>query len=253
DGALNGLRDANAKLTEDIERERRLEKMRRRFVSSVSHELKNPISMIQAYADGLRHNIAKDPEAMAEYAEIISDESDKMASLIKDLLDLSAYESGTFTINKAWFDFASLVKESSERQKKLFDEKGVGLETRLPEKAMIYGDALRMEQILSNFLANALRHSDEGGKVKVSLENSREGSRLRVYNTGSPIEENEIENIWTSFYKIRNSGLDPAAGTGLGLAIVRAIVDLHGGSYGVGNTEKGVAFWVEIPNENTKE
>ena len=85
--------------------------MRRRFVSSVSHELKNPISMIQAYADGLRHNIAKDPEAMAEYAEIISDESDKMASLIKDLLDLSAYESGTFTINKAWFDFASLVKE----------------------------------------------------------------------------------------------------------------------------------------------
>ncbi len=253
DGALNGLREANAKLTEDIERERRLEKMRRRFVSSVSHELKNPISMIQAYADGLRHNIAKNPEAMTEYAEIISDESDKMASLIKDLLDLSAYESGTFTINKAWFDFASMVKESSERQKKLFDEKGVNLETRLPEKAMIYGDALRMEQILSNFLANALRHSDEGGKVSVYIEDAKEGKRLCVHNTGEAINEKELENIWTSFYKIRNTGSDPAAGTGLGLAIVRAIVDLHGGACGAENINGGVLFWVEIPGSQIDE
>ncbi|HKL10578.1 MAG TPA: HAMP domain-containing sensor histidine kinase [Clostridia bacterium] len=253
DGALTGLRDANAKLTEDIERERKLEKMRRRFVSSVSHELKNPISMIQAYADGLRHNIAKNPKAMTEYAEIISDESDKMASLIKDLLDLSAYESGTFSINKTWFDFALMVQESSERQEKLFEEKGVKLETDLPSKAMLYGDALRMEQILSNFLANALRHSDVGGTVKVSLEDAKGRQRLCVHNTGSPIEEKELENIWTSFYKIRNSGLDPATGTGLGLAIVRAIVDLHGGTYGAENTDGGVAFWVEIPDSHIED
>jgi signal transduction histidine kinase len=249
DGALSGLRDANAKLTEDIERERRLEKMRRRFVSSVSHELKNPISMIQAYADGLRYNIAKSPEAMAEYAEIISDESDKMASLIKDLLDLSAYESGTFSINKEWFDFALMARESSERQKKLFDEKGIGLEIHLPDKAMIHGDALRMEQILTNFLTNALRHSEEGGIVGVSLEEIEDGLRLSVENTGDPIDEKEIENIWTSFYKVMNNGLNPSVGTGLGLAIVKAIVDLHGGKYGAENTEKGVEFWVEIPRK----
>src|SRR6056297_4152448 len=253
DGALGELRDANAKLVEDIERERKLEKMRRRFVSSVSHELKNPISMIQAYADGLRHNLAKNPKAMTEYAEIISDESDKMASLIKDLLDLSAYESGTFSINKTWFDFALMVQESSERQENLFEEKGVKLETDLPSKAMLYGDALRMEQILSNFLANALRHSDVGGTVKVSLEDAKGRQRLCVHNTGSPIEEKELENIWTSFYKIRNSGLDPATGTGLGLAIVRAIVDLHGGTYGAENTDGGVAFWVEIPDSHIED
>ena len=249
DGALSGLREANAKLTEDIERERRLEKMRRRFVSSVSHELKNPISMIQAYADGLRHNIAKRPEDMVEYAEIICDESDKMASLIKDLLDLSAYESGTFSINKEWFDLASMTREFTERQKKLFDEKNVKLELELPDKAMIHGDILRMEQVLTNFSTNALRHSKEGGTAGISLEKINEGIRLSVYNAGKPIEEKELENIWTSFYKVRNDGSDPAAGTGLGLAIVKAIVELHEGKYGVENIDKGVKFWVEIPEK----
>ena len=247
--ALSGLKGANAKLTEDIERERRLEKMRRRFVSSVSHELKNPISMIQAYADGLRYNIAKSPEAMVEYAEIISDESGKMATLIKDLLDLSAYEAGTFSINKEWFDFASMVRESSERQKKIFEERGIGLEMHLLDKAMIHGDALRMEQILTNFLTNALRHSEEGGTVGVSLEKIEDALRLSVHNTGNPIDENEIENIWQSFYKVMSNGQNPSVGTGLGLAIVKAIVDLHEGKYGVKNTKEGVEFWVEIPEK----
>ena len=247
DGALNGLRDANAKLTEDIERERRLEKMRRRFVSSVSHELKNPISMIQAYADGLRHNIAKSPEAMEEYAEIISDESDKMASLIKDLLDLSAYEAGTFSINKRTFDLTVLIKEILVRHKKLFNDKNIALERILPNACFLNGDALRIEQIFVNYLENALRHTAEGGKVTVSLEQKDGKTRLSVFNTGCPIEEEELENIWTSFYKVRNNGLDPAVGTGLGLAIVKAISDLHGGSCGAYNRHDGVEFWVELP------
>jgi signal transduction histidine kinase len=247
DSALTELKDANAKLTEDIERERRLEKMRRRFVSSVSHELKNPIGIIQAYADGLRHNIAKNPEAMMEYADIISDESDKMDSLIKDLLDLSAYEAGTFSISKKRFDLALMVRASSERQKKLFEERGIGLEMHLPTSALIHGDALRIEQILTNFLANALRHSKQDGKVIVSLEQKGDNLRIAVHNTGNPIEEKELENIWTSFYKVRNANLDPAAGTGLGLAIVKAIADLHGGRYGAENIRNGVEFWVEIP------
>jgi len=247
DGALGELRDANAKLVEDIERERKLEKMRRRFVSSVSHELKNPISMIQAYADGLLHNIAKNPEAMTEYAEIISDESDKMASLIKDLLDLSAYEAGTFSINKRTFDLTVLIKEILVRHKKLFNDKNIALERILPNACFLNGDALRIEQIFVNYLENALRHTAEGGKVTVSLEQKDGKTRLSVFNTGCPIEEEELENIWTSFYKVRNNGLDPAVGTGLGLAIVKAISDLHGGSCGAYNRHDGVEFWVELP------
>src|SRR6056297_2490822 len=247
DGALTGLRDSNAKLTEDIERERKLEKMRRRFVSSVSHELKNPISMIQAYTDGLRHNIAKNPKAMTEYAEIISDESDKMASLIKDLLDLSAYEARTFSINKRTFDLTVLIKEILVRHKKLFNDKNIALERILPKTCFLHGDALRIEQIFVNYLENALRHTAEGGKVTVSLEQADGKTRLSVFNTGYPIEEEELENIWTSFYKVRNNGLDPAVGTGLGLAIVKAISDLHGGSCGAYNRHDGVEFWVELP------
>lgn len=250
DMALTDLKKANAKLTEEIEKERSLEKMRRRFVSSVSHELKNPISMIQAYADGLLHNIAKAPEDKAEYAEIIVDESNKMSRLIKDLLDLSAYESGTFSMERTSFDAVELIREISGRQMRFFEEKGIGVKLKLPETLTLYADKLRIEQVLANFLANALRHAKAGGFVEIALEKRHGNLRLAVFNSGEPISENELEHIWTSFYKIREEGADPSAGTGLGLAIARAIAELHGGSCGAENQKGGVSFWVDLP-QNT--
>lgn len=246
-GTLTELWEANEKLRKDIEKERSMEKMRRRFVSSVSHELKTPISLIQGYADGLKFNIAKSPEDMQYYCNVIIDESEKMSCLIKDLLDLSSYESGTFTITKAHFDFSDLIRDNIEKHRKVISEKNIRLETDISEVCDIYADKLRVEQVISNFLSNAERHVDENGNIKVSLTKHGAAARLSIYNSGSLIAPSEMDNIWTSFYKIDSRESKPNEGTGLGLAIVKAIIELHCGTCGVLNMDDGVEFWIELP------
>ncbi len=250
DGALSELKEANSKLREDIEKERKLEKMRRRFVSSVSHELKTPISMIQGYADGLKFNIAKDPDDVNYYCNVIIDESKKMSRLIKDLLDLSSYESGTFTIEKKEFNLSNLVEEVVEKYRNELDKRNINFILEIQENSNIIADKLRIEQVILNFINNAQRHVNDNGNIVVTLKNLDKYIYLSVYNTGDNINKSEIDNIWTSFYKVRSKKSKPNEGTGLGLAIVRAIIELHKGKYGVNNLDDGVEFWVKIPKLN---
>lgn len=243
---LNQLIQSNNKLQNDIDRERKLEKMRRRFVSSVSHELKTPISMIQGYADGLKFNIAKKPEDIQYYCDVIIDESEKMSHLIRDLLHLSSYESGTFNISKSEFDFVELIRNTGEKHLNNLRSKNIKLQMDLPLECLIEADKLRIDQVLSNFMSNAIKHVDKNGMIRIYLDLKKDKVQLNFYNTGKHIDENEMDNIWTSFYKIQSNSYYAASGTGLGLAIVRAIVELHDGSCGVANENEGVRFWIEI-------
>lgn len=245
--SLNELREANAELKEDIEKERKLEKMRRKFVSNVSHELKTPISMIQGYADGLKHDIAKSPEESKYYCDVIIEESEKMNRLIKDLLDLSSYESGVFNIIKSDFDLVELIQESASRYKTALAGKNVILELITPEKCTINADRLRIEQVIRNFMNNAEKYVDQGGKIIIKLNTKRDNIKLQFFNSGEPISDDDTENIWTSFYRVESKKSGANVGTGLGLAIVKAIVEMHKGSCGMANTEHGVDFWVELP------
>lgn len=245
--SLNELRDANAKLEEDIEKERKLEHMRRKFVSNVSHELKTPLSMIQGYADGLKHNIAKDKEESDFYCDVIIDESEKMSHLVRDLLDLSSYESGIFKIVKSTFDLVELINETTAKFHAILDSKGVKLEIFTPEECIINADRLRIEQILKNFMSNAGKYVNDQGKITVTVKNSDNGIRLEFFNTGEQINEEDMNSIWTSFYRGESQKLDASSGTGLGLAIVKAIVEMHKGSCGAYNAENGVCFWIELP------
>lgn len=246
---LNELTEANNKLKEDIEYERSMEKMRRQFVSSVSHELKTPISMIQGYADGLKFNIAKSPEDVQYYCDVIVDESEKMGQLVKDLLDLSSYESGTFKIKKVNFDFTQLIRETVDRYQITFIDKNIELLLDLPEQCIISADEFRMEQVINNFISNAEKHVNVNGSINIKLQEASNSIRLSVYNTGSRIESSDMENIWNSFYKVESEKYGASIGTGLGLAIIKAIVELHQGSYGVSNVDNGIEFWIEVPKE----
>ncbi|MGE5633079.1 MAG: sensor histidine kinase [Caulobacteraceae bacterium] len=245
--SLNELKDSNLKLREDIEQERKLEKMRRKFVSNVSHELKTPISMIQGYADGLKYNIAKNPEDVEYYCDVIIDESEKMSHLIKDLLDLSSYESGTFKITKEPFDIVELTREIAAKYQNVLGSSNKKIEINAPVELMINADRLRIEQIMMNLMSNAVKHVYDEGCIKITVSDLKGKALLSVYNTGSHIDAADIDNIWTSFYKTASGKDKVKDGTGLGLAIVKAITELHGGSYGVENIQDGVNFWVEIP------
>ncbi|WP_130805609.1 sensor histidine kinase [Senegalia massiliensis] len=246
---LTELTLANSKLREDIEKEKELEKMRRKFVSNVSHELKTPISMIAGYIEGLKYNIAKTKEDKEYYYDVIIDETDKMNNLINDLLTLSSYESGNFSINKENIDISHLLKNIIDKYKRNIEEKNLNLIIDIPEGLNINADSLRVEQIITNFMNNALKYGEEGGDIKITLEDLEDKIKLSFYNSGDKIDEKELENIWTSFYKADSDKKHINSGTGLGLAIVRAIVELHGGDYGAINKKDGVEFFVALPKQ----
>ncbi|NBI06189.1 sensor histidine kinase [Senegalia massiliensis] len=246
---LTELTLANSKLREDIEKEKELEKMRRKFVSNVSHELKTPISMIAGYIEGLKYNIAKTKEDKEYYYDVIIDETDKMNNLINDLLTLSSYESGNFSINKENIDISNLLKNIIDKYRRNIEEKNLDLIIDIPERLIISADSLRIEQIITNFMNNALKYGKEGGNIKITLEDLTDKIKLSFYNSGDKIDEKELENIWTSFYKADLDKKHINSGTGLGLAIVRAIVELHGGSYGAINKKDGVKFFVALPKQ----
>lgn len=246
---LTELTLANSKLREDIEKEKELEKMRRKFVSNVSHELKTPISMIAGYIEGLKYNIAKTKEDKEYYYDVIIDETDKMNNLINDLLTLSSYESGSFSINKENIDISHLLKNIIDKYRRNIEEKNLDLIIDIPERLIISADSLRIEQIITNFMNNALKYGKEGGNIKITLEDLTDKIKLSFYNSGDKIDEKELENIWTSFYKADSDKKHINSDTGLGLAIVRAIVELHGGSYGAINKKDGVKFFVALPKQ----
>jgi len=246
---LTELTLANSKLREDIEKEKELEKMRRKFVSNVSHELKTPISMIAGYIEGLKYNIAKTKADKEYYYDVIIDETDKMNNLINDLLTLSSYESGSFSINKENIDISHLLKNIIDKYKRNIQEKNLNLIIDIPEGLNINADSLRVEQIITNFMNNALKYGEEGGDIKITLEDLTDKIKLSFYNSGDKIDEKELENIWTSFYKADSDKKYINSGTGLGLAIVRAIVELHGGDYGAINKKHGVEFFVTLPKQ----
>ncbi|GAA0719725.1 HAMP domain-containing sensor histidine kinase [Clostridium malenominatum] len=243
--ALTSLKDANAKLEKDIEKERKLEKARREFVAAVSHELKTPISLIDGYAMGLKDNIFEGEEK-DYYLDIIIDEGKKMASLVNDMLDLSNLESGSFKLTREEFDICNLIKFTLKKYRNIIEEKGVKIELSLLENTMVYADWNRMEQVITNFITNALRHVNKNGTLYVNMVNKDDKIFIDIENTGLSIPEEELFKIWDRFYKVDKSRNRKLGGTGLGLSIVKNILEAHNYSYGVKNTDRGVKFYFVV-------
>lgn len=246
DNALTSLRTANAKLEEDIEKERNLEKMRKEFVASVSHELKTPITLIDGYAVGLKDDIFEGEEKDF-YLDVIIDEARKMGHLVTDMLDLSQLESGNFKLTLEEFDLKELIIFTLKKYETLITEKLVRIETNLMDNVKVKADFGRLEQVITNFITNAIRHVDENGTIKVNMVEKGEYISIEVENTGSHMPEEEMDRIWDKFYKLDKSRNRKLGGTGIGLSIVKNILTLHGYGYGVCNTVDGVKFYFIVP------
>lgn len=247
DDAINELNSRNLQLEQDIERERKLDKMRREFVSNVSHELKTPIFLIQGYAEGLKSNVASDEEKRNFYCDVIMEESEKMDHLVKDLLDLSHIESGIFPVNRIKFNLNPLINDIISKYEPVLSDKNIHLDVDIRGELAAYADPARIEQIIVNLMNNAIDHTDGNKVIKLSAKPTGEKIKVTVFNTGRPIPEEALDKIWSSFYKLdqaRTRGF--GGGTGLGLSIVRAIQEAHGNGYGVANLTDGVEFWFEI-------
>lgn len=245
--AIAELNEKNQKLQADVEKERHLDKMRKEFVSNVSHELKTPLSLILGYAEGLKENVAQNEESRNYYCSIIIDEAEKMDRLVQDLLNLSQIESGVFQLNQESFDLVELLDELYHKYQPMITGKNLCVKIEAPTQCFVYGDRMRVEQILQNYLNNAMDHADGPPGVRITISASSEGyARISVFNSGRPIPSDSLDKIWTSFYKVDKARSRERGGHGLGLSIVRAIQELHNSRYGVENQENGVCFWFEI-------
>ncbi|SHK41363.1 sensor histidine kinase [Tepidibacter formicigenes] len=246
DSAISELNEKNQKLIQDIEKERKLEEMRKEFVSSVSHELKTPIALIQGYAEGLIENVMEDEESKNFYCEVIMDEAKKMDKLVRDLLNLSQIESGYFQLERTDFDISSVINQVISKYKNILEEKGIDLRFRSKENIVVNGDIIRIEQILVNFINNAINHVDNKKIIGISIESEEQKVRVYVFNSGKHIPEESLDKIWTSFYKVDKARTRDYGGSGLGLSIVRGIQELHNNDFGVDNVDGGVRFWFEM-------
>jgi len=246
DDAINELNNRNKLLEQDIERERKLDHMRREFVSNVSHELKTPIFLIQGYADGLKSNVASNEEKRDFYCDVIMEESEKMDNLVKDLLDLTQIESGIFPVNKSVFNIKLAINDTISKYEPVLSEKNIQLYVDMDEDLEVNADPVRIEQIMVNLINNAIDHAEGNKVIKLSVIKTAEKVRVSVFNTGRSIPDHALDKIWSSFYKIDQARTRGFGGTGLGLSIVRAIQESHANGYGVSNVESGVEFWFDI-------
>ncbi len=254
---LEDLRKKNEQLEKDIAKERAVEKMRKEFISNVSHELKTPIAIIQGYAEGLRLNVAGDEERRKMYCDIIESESYKMDRLVRQLLELSQIESGQTVIKKEVFELTDMLSSVTDRIKSITDEEEASIEL-ICEKSerMVYADEMRMSQVITNFVNNAISHTKYDKKVQIAITEGEDVYRVSVFNTGDNIDDENIEHIWDSFYRADKSRSRENGNYGLGLSIVRGIMNMHGQQFGVANAIGGVVFWFDIAKakeENFKE
>ena len=215
----------------------------RNFTRAAAHELKTPLAVLRSHAEALREDI--DPAKRTQYLDVVLDESDRMAALVGQLLDLSRLERGV-PLKRERVDFAALVRACFDRLSLSAGERDLHVTLNLTE-GMVSGDRARLEEAVGNLASNALRYTPAGGSISVRLENSRGKLWLAVDNDGRGFTPRELSRLWEPFYRGDPARSRDTGGAGLGLAIVRAAVRAHGGTCGAENRAGGVRFWLELP------
>ncbi|WP_079479447.1 two-component system histidine kinase PnpS [Halobacillus salinus] len=237
----------------DITELKQLEQMRKDFVANVSHELKTPITSIRGFSETLLDGAMKDEAMLEQFLQIILKESGRLQSLIQDLLELSKLEREDFRLNIESIDIHKLLEDLTPIVKQHAEQKGVKLETDLQGESYIEGDSSRLKQVFMNLLTNAVNYTPEGGTVSVTLEDTKNLTRVSVSDNGVGIPEEEISRIFERFYRVDKARSRNSGGTGLGLAIVKHIVEGHDGTIHVeSEIDRGTTFHVEIPKKFTE-
>ena len=234
----------------DMSDERRMDKLRTDFIANVSHELRTPISMLQGYSEAIVDDIAGSEDEKMEMAQIIYDESLRMGRLVNDLLDLARLESGKMNLSYDLISVSPYLKRITSKFYGLAKDKGITITTHLQDDGITWNfDPDRIEQVLTNLIDNAIRHTPAGGKIYVMQKMSdRRGLIIDVKDSGSGIPEEDLPFVFERFYKADKARTRGRSGTGLGLAIVKNIIDAHDGYISVNSLpEKGTTFSFILP------
>src|SRR5882672_3986371 len=250
----------------DVTRIERLEHVRQEFLSNVSHELRTPLTAILAFIETLEAGAIDDKEAARRFLAIIRKNAARMHDLIDDILELSAIEAGNVQVKAEPVELAPLVSDVISSLGTKASEQNVVVSNLVTREAMVFADARRLEQMLTNLVENAIKFNRAGGQVRIrhesessdNQENSDSGrpssvvrrlDRIIVEDTGEGIPAQHLERLFERFYRVDRARSREMGGTGLGLAIVKHLARAHGGEVSVtSELGKGSIFTIELPH-----
>lgn len=232
-------------IVSDITDRRRIDDMRRDFVTNASHELKTPVSSILASAETLQIALAKAPERVPQFATQIETAARTLARLVADLLDLSRVEGGHLPF--ASVALTAVVTGEMTRLTPLANNRGVALRVE-PNPVVVPGSTQGISLAVRNLIDNAIRYTEPGGQVTISIEVTDEIARITVRDTGAGIPQRDIDRIFERFYRVDEARSRATGGTGLGLSIVRHVAESHGGKVTVqSQLGCGSSFTLHLP------
>jgi Signal transduction histidine kinase len=256
------MKDLNSKLVEanrliSIERDRakqkisvleELNRLKNEFVSNISHELRTPLASIIGFSETISSDPAMPDETRNEFIEIILSEGKRLARLINDILDLSKIEGGKIELAKNNNDVIKILHEAIEANQKTAELKNLAFTYDMPEdEVILFCDRERILQVFNNVISNAIKFTEEKGRVKIIVQNFYKELEVIISDTGVGIPAKDIPHIFDKFFRVERPGTE-IAGTGLGLVFVKQIVDSHNGLVTVqSEVNKGTTFVIKLP------
>ncbi|RDI44242.1 two-component system histidine kinase PnpS [Falsibacillus pallidus] len=234
----------------DITDLKKLEQMRKDFVANVSHELKTPITSIKGFSETLLDGAMNDQDTLKSFLTIILNESDRLQTLIKDLLDLSKIEQQGFKLNLQLFDLTNMMEEVMAILSSKAEDKKVSLSFSSDKNIEMEGDHFRLKQVFINLINNAIMYTPPEGSIHVGISDLGSKLKVEIADTGIGIEQEEIPRIFERFYRVDKARSRNSGGTGLGLAIVKHLIEAHKGYISVKSKKnEGTVFSVILYKE----
>lgn len=232
--AFNYMMVTLDKTMSDLEDEKNkmvtLEKLQRQFVANASHELRTPLTSVRGYVEAILDGVVKNKEEERKYLRIILKETLRMHRLVNSLLDLSRIESGQIKINRKDLNISEVINSTVMKFKPIIEDQELQLVVDIPkDMPKVIGDEDLIDQVITNYITNAVRFTSEGGSIIVKAEQNKNEVYVHVIDTGIGITSEELTKVWGRFYKINESRQLSKEGAGLGLSLVKQIIELLGG------------------------
>lgn len=226
--------------------------LRRELMSNISHDLRTPLTMIKAYAEMIRDLSGDNPEKRERHLKIIIDETDRLSSLVTDILDLSKVQAGVAEMNLETFDFSQRISKVISRFDILKENDGIVIDLQADKGIMITADITKLEQVVYNLINNAVTYVGSDNTVIVRLFRKENGmTRFDVEDHGEGISAENLPYIWDRYYKVSHGDSThkrAKMGSGIGLSIVKSVLEQHKFAFGAESEEgKGSTFWFEAP------
>ena len=225
------------------------------LLANVSHELKTPLTSIQGFSQAILDGVVTQDEDVKEYSRLVYEEAQRMRGLVDDLLLLSQIESGQVSMDHRRINLEQLLTHTMERFQWAIRDAGIQSGVALEHLPDVIGDARRLEQVFSNLLQNAVRHTPPGGVITINAKVLAGGHvSISVHNTGSHIPAEDLARVFERFFQVDRARTRKGGSSGLGLSIVKEIVEAHGGTVrAVSSEERGTEFIVVLPNPRSAE